>query len=397
MKIAYLDSLRGIAAFIVVVSHFFQVFMPSVFEGRREIEHFAFENMAARTPINLMFNGNFSVCLFFVLSGYVLSCKFFKTKNNSIILSSAIRRYFRLAAPAFFSVILAYLIVIFGLGAFDNIREITLSSMPDPFAADAGLLSMLKEGLFHIFFTYGSGYNPVLWTMTYELLGSFLIFAFLLTLGKRNIRFAGYVVLFYWFMDSYYLGFILGMLLSDLKNSGRDWLAYINRPWINLFMLVTGVYTGSYPYLNPQGTVYSVLVWESADFSFFVFYHVIGSFLIITALLNSKRMQTLFSLKFFAYLGKVSFSLYLVHFTIICSFGSFVFLLFSSYLPYSLNLILTSIITLPVIFAIAHLFYRFIDAKTLFWLARWNDRLFNENKSMGRKLPLQKEQTLDAD
>ncbi|WP_054955469.1 acyltransferase family protein [Paenibacillus dakarensis] len=388
MKIVYLDGLRGTAAFIVVVAHFFQVFMPSVFEGKKEIEHFAFEGLAARTPMNLIFNGNFSVCLFFVLSGYVLSCKFFKTKNNSVILSSAIRRYFRLAAPAFFSVILAYLIMIMGLGAFDNIREITLSSMPDPFAADARLLTMLQESLFYTFFTYGSGYNPVLWTMTYELFGSFLIFAFLLTLGRRNIRFAGYAILFYWFIDSYYLGFILGMLLSDLKNSERDWLAYINKPWINFFMLITGGFMGSFPYINPQGTMYSFLVWESSDFSFFVFYHVIGSSLIITALLNSRRMQSLFSLKLFAYLGKVSFSLYLVHFTIICSFGSFIFLMLSPYLAYSLNVILTITITLPVIFAIAHLFYRFIDAKTLYWLARWTDQLFNANKSTRRDLPM---------
>ncbi|MGM1046891.1 MAG: acyltransferase family protein [Bacillota bacterium] len=396
-KIVYLDGLRGLAACIVVISHFFQVFAPSVFEGRTEIEHFAFENIAARTPLNLVFNGNFSVCLFFVLSGYVLSCKFFQMKDNHIIYSSATRRYFRLAAPAFLSVILAYLIVIFGLGAFDNIRGITLSSMPDPFVANTGLLTMLKEGLFNTFFTYGSQYNPVLWTMTYELLGSFLIFAFLLILGRRSIRFAGYAILIYFFIDSYYLGFVLGMLLSDLKNSNRDWLAYINRPWVNVLMLFTGIYAGSYPYINPQGTLYSVLVWESANFSFFVFYHVIGSFLIITALLNSSRMQSLFNLKLFAYLGKVSFSLYLVHFTIICSFGSFIFLQFSTFLPYGINVLLTAVITLLVIFAIAHTFYRFVDAKALFLLARWNERMFKGEKYKGIRRSVPSEKSFEAD
>lgn len=390
MKIAYLDGLRGIAAFIVVVSHFFQVFMPSVFEGNGEIEHFAFESIAARTPLNLLFNGNFSVCLFFVLSGYVLSYKFFRNKNNTIVYSSAIRRYFRLAIPAFVSVVLAYLIVILNLGAFDDIRGITLSSMPDPFDADASLLTMLKEGLFHTFLTYGSQYNPVLWTMTYELLGSFMIFAFLLVLGKRSFRFVGYAILIYWFIDSYYLGFVLGMFLSDIKNSGRDWLTYINRPWINFILLISGIFTGSYPYLSPQGTVYSVLVWDSANFSFFVFYHVIGALLIITCLLNSSRMQSFFSLKLFAYLGKVSFSLYLVHFIIICTFGSFIFLLFSSYLPYSLNVVLTSIITLPMIFAIAHVFYCFVDARTLFWISRWNNRIFQFQKNTGINVPQEK-------
>ena len=397
MKITYLDGLRGMAAFIVVISHFFQVFAPSVFEGRTEIEHFAFENIAARTPLNLLFNGNFSVCLFFVLSGYVLSCKYFQTKNNRNIYSSAVRRYFRLAAPAFLSIILAYLIVRLGLGFYDDISGITLSSMPDPFAADIRLLAMLKEGLFHTFFTYGSQYNPVLWTMTYELLGSFLIFAFLLILGRRSLRFAGYLILIWVFIDSYYLGFVLGMLLSDLRNNGRDWLAYINRPWVNLTLFIAGIYAGSYPYIHPQGTLYSVLMWDSTDFSFFVFYHVIGSFLIITALLNSSRMQSLFSLKLFAHLGKISFSLYLVHFTIICSFGSFLFLQLSAILPYGANVWLTTAITLPVIFAAAHVFYKLVDAKTLYWLGRWNERLFNRERKRELISSVQTDKSIEMD
>ena len=133
--------------------------------------------MAARTPFNLLFNGNFSVCLF-LCSADMCSAIVFGTGDRSIVYSSAIRRYFRLAVPALASVFLAYLILVLDLGAYDNIRGMTLSSMPDPFAADANLLVMLKESLFHTFFTYGSQYNPVLWTMTYELFGSLMIFVF---------------------------------------------------------------------------------------------------------------------------------------------------------------------------------------------------------------------------
>ncbi|WP_259392247.1 hypothetical protein [Paenibacillus thiaminolyticus] len=91
-----------------------------------------------------------------------------------------------MAIPAVLSVALAYLAIIGGFEFYDDIQGITLSSMPDPFAADTGVWAMIKESLFHTFFTYGSQYNPVLWTMTYELFGSFLIFAFLLLLGKRK-------------------------------------------------------------------------------------------------------------------------------------------------------------------------------------------------------------------
>ncbi|WMT43200.1 acyltransferase [Paenibacillus sp. D2_2] len=376
-KIVYLDGLRGLAACVVVVSHFFQVFAPSVFEGKPEIVHFSFESFTARTPLNLLFNGNFSVCVFFVLSGFVLSWRYFSTLDKIHIYSSALRRYFRLAVPAALSVVLAYMVMLLGLGYFSDIRQTTLSSMPDPFVASSNFLVMIQEALFHNFFRYGSAYNPVLWTMTYELFGSFLIFGFLLTIGRFKLRFIGYVILAVLLIDSYYLGFVLGMALSDLKYSGRNWLTVIQRPWITLFLLCIGLYLGSYPYVGIENTVYSLLVWKTSSFSFFVFYHTLGAFFTLTALLNSSRLQSLFSRKLFSYLGKISFSLYLLHFTIICSLGSYIFYQLHLLFSYSLSVTLTVILTTPIIFALAHWFYLFVDAKTLSLLGKWSKRIFD--------------------
>ncbi|WP_152396643.1 acyltransferase family protein [Paenibacillus guangzhouensis] len=391
-KITYLDGLRGLAACIVVVSHFFQVFAPSVFEGKADIAHFAFESFAARTPINLLFNGNFSVCLFFVLSGYVLSYRYFRTKDPLPVYSSALRRYLRLAVPAVLSVVIAYLVICFGFGYYDDIQGMTLSSMPDPFTASASFSVMIQEAFYHTFFTYGMTYNPVLWTMTYELFGSFLIFGFLLLVGKFKLRFLIYLALCWVFIDSYYLGFVLGMLLSDLRYSDRErnWLDTIRRPWVNVLLLIAGLYLGSFPYLAVDGTVYALLVWQTgASFAYFQFYHVIGAFMVLLALLNSSRMQAWFSSKPFAYLGKISFSLYLVHFTLLCSFGSYLFLHLHDILPYGVSVVLTVLITTPVIFMCAHFYYRWVDAVTLAVLARWSKRLLqpmaDRNKQRLRK------------
>jgi len=392
-KIAYLDGLRGLAACIVVVSHFFQVFAPSVFERKADIEHFAFESFAARTPVNLLFNGNFSVCLFFVLSGYVLSYRYFRTKDPLPVYSSALRRYFRLAVPAVLSVVIAYLVILFGFGYYDDIQVATLSSMPDPFTASASFLVIIQEAFYHTFFTYGMTYNPVLWTMTYELFGSFLIFSFLLIVGRFKLRFLVYLTLCWVFIDSYYLGFVLGMLLSDLRYGDRErnWLDTIRSPWVNVLLLVAGLYLGSFPYLAVDGTVYAVLVWQpGSSFNYFQFYHVIGAFLVLTALLNSARMKALFSRKTFAYLGKVSFSLYLVHFTILCSFGSYLFLQLDSVLPYGVSVVLTVALTTPFIFACAHFFYRWVDAVTLTVLARWSRQLLQPIANRRRRV-LQRE------
>ncbi|WP_274363043.1 acyltransferase family protein [Paenibacillus thermotolerans] len=397
-KIEYLDGLRGTAACIVVSAHIFQVFMPSVFEGRADIAHFAFETFASRTPLNLLFNGNFSVCLFFVLSGYVLSYRYFHTKRNAIIYSGAAKRYFRLAVPAFVSVLLAFAVMRLGLGYFDEVSGITRSSMIDPYDADPGALSMVREAFYHTFFTYGFQYNPVLWTMTYELFGSFMIFGFLLLLGKFRIRYLAYAALIWYFADSYYLGFVLGLLLSDLRNSGRmGALQRLNRPWVNVPLVLAGVYFGSYPYAGTEGTVYEVLALPVANVNLFVFYHIVGSFLLMIALLNSGSMQRLFGSRLFAYLGKISFSLYLVHFTIICSFSSFLLLQLRDVLSYGHNLLLTTLASVVIIFVTAHLMYRFVDAKTVETLSRWSGRRFGRERRRGQELELESRKVLNAE
>lgn len=379
-KLIFLDGLRGAAAFIVVLAHFFQVFLPSVFEGNGEISHFSFEIPASQTPFNLLFNGNFSVCLFFVLSGYVLSYRFFRSKDNAIIYSSAARRYFRLAVPAFASVLLAYLVILVGAGWFGEVSAVTKSSMHDPYTIMPSVWTLLKEGLYHNFFTYGSQFNPVLWTMTYELFGSFLIFAFLLLFGHFKIRFIIYPIIMYYFLDSYYLAFILGLLLSDLHNSNeKNRLQFIKRPWINVILMVVGLYVGSFPYVNWVGTIYEPLVWNQPTFSFFIFYHVIGAFFIMTAVLNSNWMQTLFASKPFAFLGKISFSLYLVHFTVICTLSSFMFLKLSPYLSYGFNLMITVLVSLIVIFGLAHLMNRYVDQPTIDFLSKHSARIFDRD------------------
>lgn len=62
--LSYLDGMRGIAAFIVVLSHFVQLFYPALLESDIQIAHNPFEMILNKTPFNIFYNGNFSVCIF---------------------------------------------------------------------------------------------------------------------------------------------------------------------------------------------------------------------------------------------------------------------------------------------------------------------------------------------
>lgn len=133
-KLFYLDGLRGLAAFAVVISHYIQVFYPAALSGRAEQAHFAWDTWYGISPINLFYNGQFAVCLFFVLSGYVLSVKMYEEALDSetflkLLRSSALRRYIRLAVPAAMSVLLVYLAISTNAFHLQDIWDTTWTDM----------------------------------------------------------------------------------------------------------------------------------------------------------------------------------------------------------------------------------------------------------------------------
>ena len=77
-KIQYLNGLRGVAAFEVVFHHFILAFYPALFSGPGIATHLAAgeEVAASGSFLNLFLDGNFSVCIFFLLN----IIYFFQTK-----------------------------------------------------------------------------------------------------------------------------------------------------------------------------------------------------------------------------------------------------------------------------------------------------------------------------
>ena len=114
-KVNYLEGLRGIACIIVVIHHFCCAYYP-VFIGLVEPtrENVKGSWQIANSPLRLLWAGQFSVVLFFVLSGNVLTRRYVQLrlhdsnhikKSEVISLSHAIiKRYGRLLIPVFFSV-----------------------------------------------------------------------------------------------------------------------------------------------------------------------------------------------------------------------------------------------------------------------------------------------------
>jgi peptidoglycan/LPS O-acetylase OafA/YrhL len=108
-RLAYLDSLRGIAAMMVLIYHYIGWKW-----GDEKSYHFA----------SIVFNGSDAVSFFFVLSGFVLSYKYLQNNQELLLKEYLTKRIFRIF-PAY---ILAVLLMFFYYHRNDtilmNIKEL---------------------------------------------------------------------------------------------------------------------------------------------------------------------------------------------------------------------------------------------------------------------------------
>ncbi len=368
-KIKYLDGLRGLAAFQVVFHHFVLAFFPALFSGPGIPTHLAdgVEVSLSGSILNLLWDGNFAVCIFFVLSGFVLSHKFFVKKENEIIVASAVKRYFRLALPVAFSVLVAFVFLQFSL-FYNNPAGVISGSgwFFSLWSFKPNFFDALSQGFIGAFFSNVFEYNKLLWTIAYEFLGSFLVFAFLAIFGKAKNRHWAYAFLILVFFQTYYLAFILGALLSDLMANEKKLLAkFKSRKIWQVAFLLLGLLLGSFPIGRElDGTMYAF-----ANFAWLgeqaVFYHVVGAFLVMVVLLESGRLQHFFASKALLFLGEISFMMYLLHFIILGSLSSFVFLKLQPLMTYPAAVVSSFLLSLPVIFLVAYLAHIFVDQKAV--------------------------------
>lgn len=362
-KINYLDGLRGIAAINVMIMHFFIVLVPAIIYSDRMPSHFGgLEQLFSSTPLGLIGAGNFSVCIFFVLSGYVLTYKYFRTKDKKIIINGAVRRYIRLFVPVFAAIILAFLLA--STGVFHYYIETVMVSGNNNYANywtfTPDIVDAVKQAIWGSFFAGEDTYNPVLWTMTVEFYGSMLVFAMALLFGVQRTRWTFYLAAAVLFFNSYYFAFVIGMALADTFNSKTSVFKTDNKIILSI-LLISGLFLGSYP----VGTVTNDSLYGFLNNGFFqtpkLTYHILGAGMILYVLLNSRWLQNIFSSSVPVFLGKISYSLYLIHFLVISSFTCALFLFLHSVFQYGTAVFISCFLSVLLIIPLSYLFYKYVD------------------------------------
>jgi peptidoglycan/LPS O-acetylase OafA/YrhL len=376
-KLNYLEGLRGVAAFIVFVAHFVQLFYPAMIFGDSSLLHNSLELDISRSPVNLLFNGSFAVFIFFVLSGYVLSIKFTKENSNyEILYSSAVRRYFRLAIPSAVSLVIAYILMKSNLLFYKDITETTNGFLNNHFSVQPSFVEFISQffGSYFVSFYKEKSLNPVLWTMHYELLGSFLIFILMALFSKVKNRLTVYLSYLFIMLllispFPYFVAFILGLLISDVQNSKyKNLLGGIqSNKFSTYFLLFLGLLLGSYPYVDTKGSIYQFIdvVFSYIPLSPSIVCPLFGSLLVLVSFLRSNLLQTIFSKNFFVFLGKISFSLYLLHFILLSSFSSWLFSQVYGNYSYNFSCLIVFVVTMVLLLLISYLMYRTVDKSSI--------------------------------
>lgn len=363
---AHLDSLRGIAALIVVLTHYIGAFFPFAafaHQGSYQQRHLL-EEIFFYPPFGLLIAGHMAVCLFFILSGYVLSYNYLGEHGKKTkLLSAIVKRPIRLGGVVLCTVIISALVWANHLYFNVQLVEISLSK-PWFFDLWKGEF-VLKDFLINIssaLFASAEIYNISLWTIQVELYGSILVFLTLLLFANFKYRLLVFSVLILVFAQSFYQGFFLGMLLADLVKHKPVNFSVRLKQAVTVLLVVLFLYLGSYPhYANIEYLDMTVYQCLPADTEYEGGYPMLAALFLFSLICLNEKLKTWLQLPLLKYLGKVSYGVYGIHILVIGSLSSWIFLICFQQIGYLAAFIIAFVTGLLVIIFLGHLITSYVD------------------------------------
>lgn len=323
MRYHELDSLRGLAAITVVVDHLVLTFGPRSLHGSpRPITPMAFKVWEA-SPLHLISAGREAVVLFFLLSGYVLALPFFagKPPNYPTFL---VRRFCRLYLPYLVALLFSCSANWFFYGplpAASDWAQMTWQARPD-------LHTILQQATMVGHFSFPR-FNTAFWSLVYEARISCLFPLLILLVGripgKATIALAVLSSLFAQIVfarfatpdlcDNFHFGslFLLGIAAAKYRTVIKNYIECHGQRvlsialWTAIAVIALNRVLKHILFLDRTRYLSD---WPA----------IAATAMLLLCALYDRPFQHLLRHKVPLYLGKISYSLYLTHATILFLF-----------------------------------------------------------------------------
>jgi peptidoglycan/LPS O-acetylase OafA/YrhL len=338
-RIDFLDAIRGLAALTVVCSHFVLAY---------GLPHWKW--LLTSTPLHCWWDGSAAVSMFFVLSGLVLSLRYFRSADEPFISAADVvrfgwSRFARICLPYF----VALLVIAACNLAAPRISRTFGANQWTELAISAGPTHVAKEAMLFVISGSGERYTviPQAWSLSVELVISVLV-PFGVMLASRRVwwlaaaTFALLLGGLSLFAFHFTLGIVIGKFFDCLRESRIGIAA-----WALLIASGLLLYTA-----GPTFHLRFGKMWVTTG---------LGAAMIICACTASPRLSRGLSVLPLRYLGRVSYGVYLLHFAILALLGPIVYRACGSFHPW----IMTLAFVIAASIAVAEPFYRFVECPSI--------------------------------
>jgi peptidoglycan/LPS O-acetylase OafA/YrhL len=348
---AFLDGMRGYAAFAVYFCHFIMPMHPKAHLGWGG-NHGVDDYWIPQLPIlRLVYSGRICVFLFFVISGFSISLKPLALARRGAhsalfdaLVSATFRRLPRLYLPCLAT--LAFTFLMACCGAFDfafalrHAWPFPSSPRRIPAVADRSVAQLASDVAAQVWKwadplnanEQRMPYAIQLWTIPIELRCSVISFVMLLGLAKARpvVRMATLAAVATYFQYRHRPEttlFLAGTILAELHLIHQEHVSLSEeqespaRKLKASALFTLGLILASYPARGAKHAPFSAPLHRLATLLFIpdtndaklYFWTTIASVLLVGTVSRSRFLQQLFTTRVATYLGKVSFALYCVH------------------------------------------------------------------------------------
>lgn len=370
-RLIWIDGLRGLACILIFTHHFLVSFFPSSYNGNPDTVRmiYGLDAKWANSPLSVLICGNFWVSVFCLVSGLVLAYQIYNATTGEEVCAAFLKRYPRLCFPLVAVSFVVWIMMQLSMFPCEAVSKLSTSSwIVSSYMTKLPFKQFLNSAFVTTWVISDTSLSPAFWLMATFFRCSFL--AYILSLMTKNRKRAISYVIFLCF-TAYFLymdalldcAFVMGSALAYRMVYGKQ---YKCSKQFGILFVLAGLYLGGYPseayptgfylWLGVNVNQHFAPVWQ--------FFHVMGAFLLVWGIYCLKPLCSLFGTKIFAFLGKISYAVFLIHCPVIFSWSCFCFLKMYEFTEgrYEVSAAVSFVTSTVLLLVLSYFFEKYIES-----------------------------------